>query len=431
MITANAWTGQLARDPLQAFHTSEALMTTRCRNSWAALSISVLISVSCGDSHVAMDSSSSGADDDQSAAPADESGSVGSDAAPSAVDAALDAGSRVDASVPRQPVRDAGTLPVTPSDDGGLNADARAPDASGPRDTPDSGAAPLATKKFVGNITTRGQVRSDFAKLWEQITPENEGKWGSVEASHNKMTWDGLDRAHEYAKQHGVIFKQHTLVWGSQQPSWLGAMSASQQRAEVEEWIRLFCERYPDVGLIDVVNEPPPHTKPVYMEALGGAGASGYDWIVQSFKWARQYCPNAVLILNDYNNIEYAKDASNFIDIVKRIKAAGAPIDAVGAQSHDVHKGTADAAKKYIDALYAATGLPIYITEYDIDEGDDAKQAAVLKSQFTMFWDHSAVRGITLWGYVQGATWQANSGLMSDSGKQRPALTWLMEFLKR
>ena len=28
--------------------------------------------------------------------------------------------------------------------------------------------------KFVGNITTRGQVRSDFTELWNQITAENE-----------------------------------------------------------------------------------------------------------------------------------------------------------------------------------------------------------------------------------------------------------------
>ena len=30
--------------------------------------------------------------------------------------------------------------------------------------------------KFVGNITTRGQVRSDFGQYWNQITAENECK---------------------------------------------------------------------------------------------------------------------------------------------------------------------------------------------------------------------------------------------------------------
>jgi endo-1,4-beta-xylanase len=288
-----------------------------------------------------------------------------------------------------------------------------------------------STLKFVGNITTRGQVRSDFADYWNQITPENEGKWGSVEPTRDQMNWSGVDRVHDYAKQHGLVFKQHTFVWGSQQPNWLAGLSAADQRAEVEEWIRLFCERYPDVAQIDVVNEPPPHTTPVYLEALGGAGKSGYDWIVQSFKWARQYCPNAKLILNDYNNIEYAADATRFINIVKAIQAAGAPIDGVGAQSHDAFKLPTDTVKKFLDQLASSTGLPIYITEYDLSLADDARQKQVMESQFTMFWNHKDVHGITLWGYIVGATWRPDTGLMTADGAKRPALSWLLTFLGR
>lgn len=284
--------------------------------------------------------------------------------------------------------------------------------------------------KFVGNITTRSQVRTDFAQMWSQITPENEGKWGSVEAVRNQMNWAGLDRAYAYAKQHGVLFKQHTMVWGSQQPSWLASLSRAQQAAEVEEWIRLFCARYPDTALIDVVNEPPPHTQPVYMEALGGAGASGYDWIVQAFKLTRKYCPNAILILNDYNTIEYANDNNNIIKIANAIKRAGAPMDAVGAQAHDVYKHPVGTVKQYLDKMARETGLPVYITELDINLANDAQQKQVMQTMMTMFWNHPSVKGITLWGYVSGATWVANSGLMSVSGVPRPALTWLLDFMK-
>jgi endo-1,4-beta-xylanase len=286
----------------------------------------------------------------------------------------------------------------------------------------------MARKKFVGNITTGGQVRSDFVMFWDQITPENEGKWGSVEGTRDQMNWAGLDRVHEYAKQHGLVFKQHTLVWGSQQPNWLGSLSQQEQREEVEEWIRLFCERYPDVAQIDVVNEPPPHTTPVYMQALGGAGASGFDWIVQAFKWARQYCPNAKLILNDYNNIEYQGDNDRFVDIVNKIKSAGAPIDAVGCQAHDAFKLPVNTVQSFIDKL-AATGLPIYITEYDLDLANDAEQQKVMEAQFTLFWNDDRIKGITLWGYVVGSTWRPNTGLMTSDGKQRPAMMWLMDFL--
>src|SRR5262249_4869989 len=98
-----------------------------------------------------------------------------------------------------------------------------------------------AMKKFAGKLTTKGQVRSDFSMYWDQISPENEGKWGSVEGTRNQMNWGALDRIHDYCKQNNIIFKQHNFVWGSQQPGWLNGLSADQQKAEVEEWIKLFC----------------------------------------------------------------------------------------------------------------------------------------------------------------------------------------------
>lgn len=290
--------------------------------------------------------------------------------------------------------------------------------------------APPVGKKFVGNIDTRGRARPDFFKYWNQFSPENAGKWGSVERTRDQMNWATLDEMYNFAKQHNVIFKQHTLVWGTQQPSWLNNLSQAEQREEVEEWIRLFCERYPDVPIIDVVNEPPPHTTPVYVAALGGAGSSGYDWIAQAFKWARQYCPNSILLLNDYNNIEYPADNSRTIEIANKIKAAGAPIDAVGAQAHDAYKMSTSTVQGYIDKIARETGLPVYITEYDIDLADDNQQRSVMQSQFTMFYDNQNVKGITLWGYVSGSTWKANTGLMSSSGTPRPALTWLLDYLK-
>jgi endo-1,4-beta-xylanase len=292
------------------------------------------------------------------------------------------------------------------------------------------GSAPPITKKFVGNIDTRTQVRADFVNFWNQFTPENAGKWGSIERTRDEMNWSSLDRMYEYAKQHNVVFKQHTMVWGSQQPSWLSGLSQEEQRAEVEEWIRLFCERYPDTKLIDVVNEPPPHTTPPYVAALGGSGSSGYDWIAQAFKWTRQYCPNAILLLNDYNNVEYQADNARTIDIAKKIKAAGAPIDAIGAQSHDAYKMSTSTVQGYIDKIVSETGLPVYITEYDIDLADDNQQRSVMQSQFTMFWNHEKIHGITLWGYVSGQTWKANTGIMSSSGTPRPAMTWLLDFLE-
>ena len=277
----------------------------------------------------------------------------------------------------------------------------------------------------MGNITQQGQVRSDFATYWNQISPENEGKWGTVEATKDQMNWAGLDAIHSYTKAHGTVFKQHNFVWGQQQPSWLAGLSAADQKAQVEQWISLFCARYPDVAIIDVVNEPT-HNQPVYMNAIGGAGASGYDWVVQALKWAHQYCPNAILLVNDYNTVEYGADRDNFIKLAKAVKAAGAPINGIGAQAHDAYKLSASTVQSNLDMLASQTGLPVYITEFDINEPNDATQKTDMQNLMTMFENDTNVKGITLWGYIEGETWETNTGLMSASGTMRPAMQWLV-----
>jgi endo-1,4-beta-xylanase len=291
-----------------------------------------------------------------------------------------------------------------------------------------SGDTGASATKFVGNITTRRQVRSDFAQYWNQITPENEGKWGSVEPSEGTFNWSSLDTIYKFAHDNDVVFKEHCFVWGAQQPTWVNSDNGN---AAVKNWIQSFCQRYPETPFIDVVNEPPPHTTPAYKDGIGGDGASGWDWIVNAFKWAHEACPSAILILNDYDNAENAGTAQHTIDIVSAIKKAGAPIDAVGCQAHGAYTVATATLKANIDKIALETGLPVYITEYDINLADDEQQKAVMQDQFTMFWNNTNIKGITLWGYIYGQTWMTNTGLMQSDGTMRSAMAWLQSFLGR
>ena len=63
------------------------------------------------------------------------------------------------------------------------------------------------------------------------------------------------------------------------------------------------------------------------------------------------------------------------------------------------------------------------------DGADDNQQRDVMQSQFPMFWSDANVQGITIWGYIVGATWKANTGLLTSTGTMRPAMTWLVDYL--
>lgn len=280
--------------------------------------------------------------------------------------------------------------------------------------------------KFLGNIIA-GAVPSDFRTYWNQVTPENAGKWESVESTRDVMSWAGLDVAYNAAKNNDLPFKQHTFVWGQQQPGWIGELTLAEQKEEVEEWIQQFCARYPETDFIDVVNEPL-HAPPAYAQALGGGGSTGWEWVIWSFEKAREYCPNAKLILNDYNIVSNNAATSTYIQIINLLKDREL-IDIIGEQGHFLETTPINTVKENLTRLQA-TGLPIHISEFDINIANDADQQDEYEELFPVLWEHPGVQGITLWGYKQGQIWREDAYLIRSNGTKRPALTWLETYVE-
>ena len=290
--------------------------------------------------------------------------------------------------------------------------------------------------KFLGNITTRYQVDAGggvapFWQLWNQITCENESKWGSVEGTRNSYNW-GCDRAFNYAKQHNFPYKFHALVWGAQYPGWLENLSVKERYQSIVKWYNAVKSKYATLPLIDVVNEAVgmhQNGNPMMKASLGGGGKTGYDWLIKAFEMAYERWPNAILIYNDYNTFQW--DTDNYIELVRTLRDAGAPIDAYGCQSHDLTDCSLSKFKQSEQKIQTALKMPMYSTEYDIGTTDDALQLQRYQEQIPYMWEKDYCAGITLWGYIYGATWttDGNSGLIKN-GQDRPAMTWLRQYMQ-
>ena len=285
--------------------------------------------------------------------------------------------------------------------------------------------------KFLGNII-ENPIPKDFAKYWDQVTPENAGKWSRVEIKKDVYHWSGLDSIYNYALEHGFVFKFHNLVWGKQQPEWLKNLDSAQQVEQVKKWIRLSGERYPKANLVDVVNEPIRTSYdtayPPYYKAIGGAGKTGWDWVIWSFKQARKYFPHSKLLINEYNILSGGKPINTYIQIINLLKERNL-IDGIGIQGHFLEK--TDSSKIHSNLkLLEKTGLPIYISEYDVNEVDDVAQLKIYKQQFPIFWKSPDIKGITLWGYLQNRIWRKDAYLVRKDGTERPALKWLEKYVK-
>ena len=288
--------------------------------------------------------------------------------------------------------------------------------------------------KFLGNITTGGSVEAgggvpSYYTLWNQITCENESKWSSVEGSRGNFNWNGSDNAFNYAKSHNFTYKFHALVWGAQYPGWLENLSPKERFAAYVNWFDHAKEKYNTLPMIDVVNEAVGmHQKgnPMVKESLGGGGKTGYDWLIKAFDMAYERWPDAILIYNDYNSIQY--DIDPYIDLVRTLRDAGAPIDAYGNQSHAVANMNSTSLSNALNKQQDALQMPMFITELDIDIADDAQQKAQYQQVLPVMWEAPYCAGVTLWGYVLGRTWVDNSGLYRN-GVERPAMTWIKEYM--
>jgi endo-1,4-beta-xylanase len=277
--------------------------------------------------------------------------------------------------------------------------------------------------------------------IWNEVTPGNDGKWGSVENPKGTYNWTNLDKIYNFAEAKGLLYKHHNLVWGSQQPGWLSSLDSATQRDAVEKWIAAVGARYPKMDMVDVVNEPFHTPLPVYKNALGGDGATGWDWVITAFQLARKYCPpSAKLLLNEYNVFQDNTVTSNYIALINLLKTRGL-IDGIGVQGHyfEFRSPVAGPGNYVYDLTtiknnlnrLTALGLPVYITEFDIDEPVDSIQAAQYKIYFPIFWSNPGVKGITFWGYIQGDVWTAhpNTYLLLADGTERPAMQWLRSYV--
>ena len=300
---------------------------------------------------------------------------------------------------------------------------------------------PLATgnAKYLGSAWSPGTASLNFANYWNQVTPENGGKWGSVEGTRDVMNWAQADESYALAKTNGFVFKWHTLVWGNQQPAWIAALPPAEQLAEIHQWFAAIAERYPGIDQIDVVNEPL-HSTPSYVAALGGANGlygTGWDWVIKSFELAREYFPHSKLILNDFSITNDGNATTNYLRIIQLLQDRGL-IDAIGDQGHAFSTTEAAPMNNHRNNLnrLAATGLPIYISELDLDGIQSGvinheTQLANYQRVFPVFWEHPAVQGITIWGYVRGFHWRNAQGdwLLYPNGGERPALQWLAAYV--
>ncbi|HEX7301845.1 endo-1,4-beta-xylanase [Lentzea sp.] len=283
---------------------------------------------------------------------------------------------------------------------------------------PASAAGPLkhSTNRWVGSAVAAQHLaaEADYQKVltreFDSVTPENEMKWGTVEAVRGQYDWSGADAIVDYAKKTGKSIRGHTLVWHSQLPDWVGGLEAAELRGVVRQHIAVEAGRFRGkIRAWDVVNEAfneDGTRRPTVFQTKLGDG-----YIADAFRWAHAADPSAKLYVNDYNieGLNAKSDAT--YELVKSLKRQGVPIHGVGIQAHlSLMYGFPEGVRENIQR-FAALGVDVAITEADvrIPLPVTPEKLTAQADYFGQVWDacHAVKRCVefTTWGFTDRHSW--------------------------
>ncbi|WP_328498092.1 endo-1,4-beta-xylanase [Streptomyces sp. NBC_00414] len=268
---------------------------------------------------------------------------------------------------------------------------------------------------YYGTAVTASKLNGTYGTItgeqFDSVTPGNEMKWGSVEATRGTFNWSGADAVVDFAEAHGQKVRGHTLVWHSQLPNWVsnGSWTADTLRTVMTDHIATEAGRYQGrIDHWDVVNEPfnedGTRRQSVFQMAIGDS------YIADALRAARAADPAAKLYVNDYNVEGVNAKSTALYNLVKSLKEQGVPIDGVGLQAHLI-LGQVPSTMQANIQRFADLGVDVAITELDIrmtvppTTGQLAQQKAEYKAVTAACVAVARCEGVTVWGFTDSDSW--------------------------
>jgi len=270
------------------------------------------------------------------------------------------------------------------------------------------------------------------------VVPSDAGKWLENEAVRGFVTMDYVDLILRWAARHGLYVRMHALLYDSdQQPSWVldlldaavrGDVGAREELSRaiahrIRYYVRDRAEMYQE---LDVINESLHH--PRYLKVLGSSDVRDvYNQVARS---ARDVGGSVRGYVNEYNVLQSSEAfevgqqgqparvvADPFANWYRRhvesLRAGEAEVGGIGVEYYaDPRPGISSphSPARIYQALQnlTATGLPITLTEFGVQQGGAPADAArILDDTARLVFGTPGASGFVMFGFWAGATWDA------------------------
>jgi endo-1,4-beta-xylanase len=312
---------------------------------------------------------------------------------------------------------------------------------------------------------------STLAHEFNMLEPEDALKWEIVHPERHRFDFSQGDQIVGFASQNGMKVRGHTLVWHHQNPKWLteGNYTSPELTQILEEHIKAVVGHYRGkIFAWDVVNEAFGESHPGELRSTIWNDQPGiikaeevaanieprassnlarsrpearsterpYAYIEQSFRWAHEADPQALLFYNDAETEPINAKSDAIFAMVRDFRQRRVPIDGVGFQMHignlhpDIESISANIER------FTALGVQVHITELDValaldskseaKPGDLQRQAEIYRQITSACLSHPGCAAIQTWGFTDKYSWIGShskhtqgAALLFDSNYQK------------
>jgi GH35 family endo-1,4-beta-xylanase len=257
--------------------------------------------------------------------------------------------------------------------------------------------------------------RDVVARSFNRVTVENDMKWPQFDAGRQRA----LD-AVKWLRDAGIAVRGHNLLW----PSWknlpkdLAALEGKPDalRKRILDHVRGEVSAFKgQIAEWDVVNEPVTNAD---VQRVLGNGI-----LAETFKAAHEADPQARLFINDYGILSHGGSDTEHQDayyrVIRDLLDAKAPVQGIGMQGHFNEQLTPVTRVWEILNRFGALGLPIEITEHDINAWDDEVMADYTRDLMTAIFAHPSTSGFITWGFWERRHWIPNAAQWTGAWQLR------------
>lgn len=264
------------------------------------------------------------------------------------------------------------------------------------------------------------EYREILAREFNIIVGENAFKFDKIHPERDRYDFSGADAIVDFAAEHGMKLRGHTLVWHRQLPRWIteGDFTREEAIEILTNHIETVVGRYRGkIWAWDVVNEAVDDSRDKDRSGLQLLEDSfwyrtiGPEYISMAFEIAHRADPDAILYYNDFSNEGMGNRSTAVYRLVSDLKRRGVPVDGVGFQMHITPDFKLKNEHRDNVRRLAELGLEVSITELDVrlklPVAPDTyrKQAAAYREAARFCLTEPACRSLVLWGFTDKHSW--------------------------